>query len=754
MTMATPSSIQDYISLAGLVETDFKFQGLKEELSHYDANSKEYLTALYNAMPLTNHADYRQFLKKQAVAVSEADLKLGLSPVYRNSLSPDHLVSTIHPNLSTSYDLFNFAVERFPDNDCLGQRVALDGTGKLSNNYVFETYQGIQDRSRNLGSGIMTVVNLKRKRKFEFNDFIVCFLSTNRKEWIISDLACQAYSLPNTALYETLGLDTSEHILNITESPVLILSKVNLYKALEMLPNLPHLSTLICMDELTSDELAQLNGPLLPKRTNGNGEHISVITMRQVEEIGANNKVPIIPPTPDSLYTISFTSGTTGTPKGVELNHSHIAAGITLALSIFRIPAAKRGNQLYDMCFLPLAHIFERMIVGYGLSAGVGLGFLHKADPAVLVEDLKILKPDFLSLVPRVLTKFEAGIKNGLQSETTSTVSKNVARNILDKKRVRFQSRGGPDHSIVNYMVFHKILIDKIRDSLGLTNASFLITGSAPISNDTLLFMKSALDCGIRQGYGLTETFAGVCLSEAHERDSGSCGGMAVTTECRLRSIPEMGYDAVRDLRGEVLLRGPQIFSGYFKNLKETRKVLSEDGWFSTGDIGYIDSKGRLTIIDRVKNFFKLAQGEYIAPEKIENIYLSSCPYLSQIFVHGDSLQTFLIAIVGLDLSIITPILHQKISGLKGTYGQELIKSLNQNREYKKEFLKLVNSFVKGLQGFEKVNNLYVGIEPLTLADDTITPTMKVKRSKAAVRYKAVLDSLYSEGSLIKAEKL
>ncbi|SCU94752.1 LAME_0F09032g1_1 [Lachancea meyersii CBS 8951] len=744
----------EYISLVDLVETDMRFRTLKEELAQYEPNSTEYLAGLMKAMPLTQHTNYRQFLKQQGVPVPGSELKPGFSPMYRSSLSPDHLVSSIHPQLATFFGLFEFAVQRFPQNDCLGQRVRLDGSGKLSQHYVFESYQEIQKRSRNLGSGVMTLVNLKRQRKFHFNDFIVSFLSSNRKEWIIADLACQSYSLANTALYETLGIDTSQYILNITESPVLILSKVNLYKVLEMLPHLGHLSTLICMDELSSNELSQLNGPLLPRRTNEHGERISVLTFRQVEEIGASNNVPIIPPKPDSLYTISFTSGTTGTPKGVLINHSHIAAGITFAMSLFRIPPHKRGQQLHDMCFLPLAHIFERQIAGYTLSAGVGLGFLHKADPAVLVEDLKLLKPDFFSLVPRVLTKFEAGIKNTLRGDSTSFLAKNVARNILDQKQARFQNRGGPDHSIINSVVFHRILIDKIRESLGLVNASFLITGSAPIANDTLLFMKSALDCGIRQGYGLTETFAGICISEAHERDFGTCGSMAITTECRLRSIPEMGYDAERDLKGEVQLRGPQIFSGYYKNPEETRKVLSKDGWFSTGDVGYIDAKGRLTIIDRVKNFFKLAQGEYIAPEKIENLYLSSCPYISQIMIHGDSLKTFLVAVVGFDFDSFTSVLHQWIPSLKGLHGNDLVQALNQNREYRKEIVKMMNGQTTGLQGFEKVNNIFVGIEPLKVAEDTITPTFKVKRAKATKRFQEELGVLYEEGSLIKAEKL
>ena len=318
MTSREMGQLKNCISLVELVENDPRYRDLKQHLSSYDKNSKAYLIAFLDAMPLTKHVDYHWFLRNQAVAVPGSQIQ-GFSPVYRSGLSPDYLISTIHPQLATFFELFNFSVDRFPNNDCLGERVRNASTGEWSDHYVFESYKQIQERSRNLGSGIMTVVNLKRKQKFHVNDFVVSLLSSNRKEWVIADLACQAYSLPNTALYETLGLETSEYILNTTASPVLILSKDNVYKVLEMLPGLPYLSTLICMDELTTSELSQLNGSLLPRRTNKDGDRISILTLREVERIGASNKVPLIPPTPDSLYTISFTSGTTGVPKGCLL---------------------------------------------------------------------------------------------------------------------------------------------------------------------------------------------------------------------------------------------------------------------------------------------------------------------------------------------------------------------------------------------------------------------------------------------------
>ncbi|CAI4059862.1 hypothetical protein N7582_001477 [Saccharomyces uvarum] len=743
-------STRDY-ALTDLIESDPRFEGLKIKLAGYRKGSDEYFHELYSQLPLTSWPNYKKYLKKQAAATPNSDNKAGFSRIYRSSLSPEHLVSCVDKRLKTAYDHFMFSVRNWPQRDCLGSRPFHEATGTWEETYRFESYSTVSKRCHYIGSGILSLVNTKKKRQLDTNDFTVAILSHNNPEWILTDLACQAYSLTNTALYETLGPQTSEYILNLTEAPILIFAKSNMYHVLKMLPSMKFINTLVCMDKLSDNELKMLNDSLIPIEFNSLNEKISLFSLDQVERIGSLNEIPAIPPIPDSLYTISFTSGTTGLPKGVEMTHRNIASGIAFAFSTFRIPPDKRNQQLYDMCFLPLAHIFERMVVLYDLAIGFGIGFLHKPDPTVLVDDLKVLKPYSVALVPRILTRFEAGIKNALDK---SAVQRNVANTILDSKSARFTTKGGPDKSVMNSLVYHRVLIDKVRESLGLSNSSFVITGSAPISKDTLLFLRSALDIGIRQGYGLTESFAGVCLCEPFEKDVGSCGAIGVSAECRLKSVPEMGYYADKDLKGELQLRGPQIFERYFKNPIETAKVIDQDGWFSTGDVALIDVKGRITVIDRVKNFFKLAHGEYIAPEKIENIYLSSCPYITQIFVFGDPLKTFLVGIVGIDVDTVQSTLGARHPKIKKWTGEQLVENLNQDRNLRKEFLNRINKCIDGLQGFEKLHNIKVGIEPLTLEDDVVTPTLKIKRAKASKFFEDVLYQLYEEGSLIKEERL
>lgn len=739
------------ITLTELIEQSPRFAKIRHKLSKHKKGSTEYYKTLHSNLALAKSTDFKEYIKHQGVPVAGTERTRGFSAVYRNSLYPEKLVSAIDSSLDTGYKLFTVAAQTYPNNDCLGERVFDKETGKWSDYYVWESYSQVQQRSRNLGAGILSLVNQRRGKPLDSTGFIVSIMSTNRKEWILTDLACQSFSLPNTTLYTTLGEETSEYIMNLTESPVLVLQASNLRKIISYLPRMKHVTTLISMDDLSENELKSINDNFL---TN-----VKLFSLKQVEQIGALLKIDPIPPTPDSLYTISFTSGTTGQPKGVELTHKHYAAATAFAKTNFDLTSASsdlvKQKQHYELCFLPLAHIFQRQITSLSLSSGFGCGFMHIPDPNYLTECLRVLKPTIMAVVPRILTKMESGIKNSLNSDEVSFISKNIAHNILDAKLTRFQNRGGPDDSFINTLVYHKVLIDKIRHQLGFDNLESMVVGSAPVSNDTLMFMRSCLDVGIKQGYGLTETFAGFCISETFERDVGSCGATGVTCEVRLKSVPSMGYDAEKELKGEILTRGPQVVTNYYKNPTASKEAIDEEGWFSTGDIGYIDPKGRLHIIDRVKNFFKLAQGEYIAPEKIENSYLSSCPEVTQIYVHGNSLETYLVAIVGIDpLALKEALARHYGVDLKGESISELVSSINSDRPLKLKILKLLNHRLSKLQGFEKIHNITVGIEPLKIEDDNVTPSFKVKRNNCAKFFEKEIRDMYNEGSLIKPNKL
>ncbi|AET37435.1 medium-chain fatty acid-CoA ligase FAA2 Ecym_1185 [Eremothecium cymbalariae DBVPG len=741
---------REFFTLVDLIQTCPELSELKYKLSRYERGSIPFYKALFKNMPLSSGTDFKRYLREQSKPVAGSETE-GYGPIYRNYFTHEgRLVDCLDKTVRTGYECFNLSVAMYPENRLLGSRVYDPVCGSWGSEYVWQTVREVQKRSLNFGSGILSIVNIKRGKELRSNDFIVSIMSPNRSEWVITDLACQAYSLANAALYETLGPDTSEYIMNLTEAPVIVLVKSNLFKIFQLVDKLPNLNTIIVMDEEDAGEIAYINSTLLPSVKNKKGEKISVFSMKQVEEVGALNNLAPIPPTPETVYTISFTSGTTSMPKGVVLTHRNYVSAVTFSLCSAGLVIPGQG---YSMCFLPLTHIYQRQIFGFTTLLSAGSGFLHKPDPEVLIEDLKILKPHYIALVPRVLTKIESGLKNTFSTEMSS-ITKSIASTVLEAKKERFLSRGGPDDSIVNSMVYRKLLIDKVRDSLGLSNVGFLTIGSAPVSPDTLMYLRSALDLGIMQGYGLTESFAGAFVSEANERDVGSCGPPSASCEFKLKSIPAMNYDAVKDNKGEVFLRGPQIFREYFKSPKATAEVVDKDGWFATGDVGWIDGKGRLHIIDRVKNIFKLSQGEYLAPEKVENAYLSSTHALTQMFVYGDSLYNFAVGIVGVDIEAFKGIINHVAPEYRTVTGSQLLEVVNGNISLKKMVLQYLNSNVQGLQGFEKIGNVYFDIEPLKVAENTLTPTLKIKRPQTSKRYSSQLKSLYEEGAILKKEKL
>ncbi|RLV89939.1 Long-chain-fatty-acid-CoA ligase [Spathaspora sp. JA1] len=713
----------------------------------------------------------------------KGEFNANYSSVFRNKALANRMINNVHPELNTHYKLFANAAAMFKDKPCLGSR-SYDYVKKTSGGeFNYLTFDEVNEKRKRIGSGFIRslLVNPYKshsvahkkidnhlrdwmnygsrasgRNNIEFeieksNSFILSIFASNRMEWILTDLACSSYSITNTALYDTLGPEVTQYILQLTESPIVVCSMDKINQLLELKKKFPkelaNFISIVSMDpiELISNELFKLAQEL----------QVTIQDLNQIEELGRSSPIKELPPNPDTLYTISFTSGTTGSrPKGAMVHQSMAAAYITCLLCF----EPQAGDHDKAFIFLPLTHIYERETSAFALCSGYYLGFpqltIGKKNVNAftdLIDDLRIFKPHYFSIVPRLLTRLEGLLKSKIKELDQSNQEK--VNKIIDFKitqQAKADGSTGFDYILDQFKPYRNL-----REFVGFDNIKWVQTASAPVAGSTLIYLKASLNIGIRQLYGLTESGGAITSTNAYESSPGSCGSIGLTGEFKLRNARDMGYN-IDELKGELLLRGPQIFKGYYYNKAETDVVFNEDGWFHTGDIASVDKKGRITIIDRVKNFFKLQQGEYISPEKIENRYLSSNPMISQLYVHGDSLKSYLVGVVGIEYEQGLKFLNQEFGYNKiAISSEELLEELNKV-DIKTKFLQIMNSNVKDkLNGFEILHNIHLEINPLTVERDVVTPTFKIRRPIASKFFGKVFHKLYEiEQSLVIAARL
>lgn len=684
--------------------------------------------------------------KPQAVPIPGSK-EQGYSPVYRSVHCPDRLVSTPHPKITTYTQAFEASVRNHPNNPCLGERT-FNQTTKKWGNYEYSTYSQVRTTALNISSGIINVVE-KHVNGLEphTQQYTVGLYGPNSRNWVTTDLACAFTALTSVPLYDTLGPDATKYIINLTEMPIIFASLAHIPYLLSIKHMLPSLKVLVSFNEFEDQDMVQRPGhskrDLLSKWAAS--VDVNLYTFKDIEESGKAAPRELRELVPEDIQSLCFTSGTTGNPKGVIIPASSVVSAI--CLSKYHDAFMNGKSQVAYLSFLPLAHIYERLNIYSLLSVNSKVGFLH-GEVTELFEDIAAFKPTLLAGVPRVWNKMAAAIK-------ASTIEGPGVAGALSRKAFETKLQRLKETGQFNHMFWDFLWSNKIRRKLGFDHTKAFISGSAPLAGENIELLKAALAVDLLQGYGLTESLSGVSVCLSKDIGAGSVGPISPTTEIRLRSLPDMGYsgDEVPCPKGEIMLRGPQMFKGYYKNEEETKKAIDEDGWFHTGDVGMIDEYGRIFIIDRVKNMFKLAQGEYVGPERIESIYQSGSSLIAQIFVEGNSLETYLVSIVG-----ILP--EAYVTWLKHVFKQRVdpsdldtIKETFGKKEVRMAFIKEINRDAQkaGLKGFEMVKNLALFIDPLTSDNGTLTPTLKVKRKEAATVYKDVIDALYKEGPLVES---
>jgi long-chain acyl-CoA synthetase len=545
-------------------------------------------------------------------------------------------------------------------------------------------------------------------------------------------------------VYASLGDEALIAAINETQVSVMLVNERALNKFVKVIqPKCPSLKYLIYCTNFHSDESEQRKIDYNVQSLQKVG--VKSIQFEEVERLGqqlSSSQVPAVKEkaTPESIALIMYTSGTTGEPKGVIILHRNILAS-TVALNV-AIGDDKTIAAVY-IAYLPMAHILELVAEHAMFLRG---GTIAYGTPRTLTErgakpigDIAAIRPGVMVGVPRVYDTVKKGALERINSG--SPIVKWLFESAFKARKAALYA--GRDTPLWNALVFNKF-----KGLMG-GRMCLMVSGGAPLSIESQEFMRICFGCSVIQGYGLTETCASGCIQSGYHPFKGHNVGPPVPCcEVKLVSVPELNY-TVQDKplpRGEVLIRGTNITSGYFKRPEITKEVFQEDGWFTTGDIGQLNMNGTFTLIDRKKNLVKLAHGEYIALERLESIYGNS-PFISPngIFVYADSFQDFPVAIALLQISYVRK--WVKDNNLESKINVEDVDAICNNEIIHDVVFNDLKRVGKegGLKKFEFINDVALVNDIWTPENGMLTAAMKLKRPNLVQKYGKILDRLYKK---------
>lgn len=523
------------------------------------------------------------------------------------------------------------------------------------------------------------------------------------------------------ALYDTLGPDAIEYITNEAQIEFIVVTKNNIRSLISLKDKISSIKYVISMDEdveLKDIEDAKMYG-------------VTIQTFKQVEKLGESVTKPSIMPAASDIATICYTSGTTGVPKGAVLTQANCVASIYGAANSCDVGTLTpiRKNDVH-ISYLPLSHVFERIAQGVVIYKGGSIGY-YQGDNNKLMDDAAELKPTVFFSVPRIFNRIYDKVLAGINAKGGLTKKLfNIAYNA---------KRANLDFTVTHWL-YDRLVFKKIRNLLG-GRVRFILSGSAPIDAEVIDFIKICFSVNMHEAYGQTENFAGGCVTVAGDNTSNVVGAPIPCNEFKLVDVPNMNYLSTDKPypRGEVCVRGNSIMREYYKSPQKTAETIDSEGWLHTGDIGLLDNANRIAIIDRLKNIFKLSQGEYVAPEKIEGTYQKH-ELIGQAFIYGDSKQSQLVSVVVPDKEAM-----MRWVAKQSKYASMTLEEICKSDEVKKVLLKDFSAFGKenNLKGFEQIRAVHLTTDEFTIENGLLTPTFKLKREIARDLYSKQIEDMY-----------
>ncbi|HKG14620.1 MAG TPA: long-chain fatty acid--CoA ligase [Pyrinomonadaceae bacterium] len=535
----------------------------------------------------------------------------------------------------------------------------------------------------------------------------VALLSENRPDWSVVDLAILSLGAVNVPIYTTQAPDQVRFILEDSGARLLFVSGKKVFRHARPGVDPVALENVIFFD---TDAASAREGSLTLFELEQRGAELDRAGPEAFGRV-LNSVAPA------DLATIIYTSGTTGEPKGVMLTHEAFASNVLTISSALPI----RPSDI-ALSVLPLSHIFERVVFYVFCWNGVSVAYAPSFD--VVGEYLREVRPTIMTAVPRLFEKvFHKIVKKGTSAGGWRSGLFNWALGV-GQRYAEHVDRGEtvPPLLEIQQEVASRLVFSKWREGVG-GRLRFFVSGGAALSP---VLSYSFLGAGVKilQGYGMTET----CIVSANRPEDNRVGSVG---------LPFPGVEVRVDAEGEILVRGPNLMSGYYNHPAETAAVFTEDGWFKTGDVGRMDERGHLYITDRKKELFKLSNGKYVAPQLVESLIKQS-QYVSQVVVVGAGRKQPVALIVpdweALSSALPTPQAEEHTQRVAWSRSAEAVKLVQRD----------VSQLTAPLADYERVRRVALLPEDFSIDGGELTPTLKVKRRVIDEKYSGLIEEIYN----------
>ncbi|MFH1150476.1 MAG: long-chain fatty acid--CoA ligase [Actinomycetota bacterium] len=558
------------------------------------------------------------------------------------------------------------------------------------------TWNQFYDNARKLGLALITM-------GIDPSDRVAIF-SANSPRWQMVDVGALSIGAADVPLYATITAKQAEYIIKDSGSKVIFVGTADhLARVLEVKDNLPELGKIVTMDDTTSD-------------------HPDVITFGDVLGLGEKNANPdefderLAEVGPEDLSSIVYTSGTTGDPKGVMLPHRCFMSNVSTVSKVVHINDTDKV-----LSFLPLSHVLERMSGYYG-SIYNGCTIAHAGSIDTLVDDIAVIKPEWMVSVPRLYEKIHAGVLANVEAEPPLKQKIfNWAAGVGGRvSKLKMNHQPIPVWLGLEYKVADKLVFSKIYEKMG-GRLRFFVSGGAPLAREIAEFFH-AMGILILEGYGLTETSPVVTCNTPENYRFGSVGLV----------IPGDEVEIAGD--GEILVKGPNVMKGYYNMPEATAEALA-GGWFHTGDIGHFDDDGFLYITDRKKDLIVTSGGKNVAPQNIENA-LKLDRYIEMAAVIGDK-RKFVSALIVPSYPDLEA--WAKENGVDTSDRATMLADPKVNSFMKER----IDAALADFDRHERVTRFTLLPEEMTEEGGLLTPTLKIKRKEVLKQYGDTIEAMY-----------